>query len=219
MQLYELAGADPACRFSPYCWRIRLALAHKGLEAETLPWRFTDKVVLPDGTSIERVPVLVDNGQVVIDSFEIACHLEKTHPTSPSLFGGPVGEAHARFIVAWADCIMLPAIFPIIAWDIFAKLDDLDKAYFRQSREKRLGHTLEQAQAASQSHLPVLRAKLAPVRLALKDQEFLGGIEPSFADYAVFSGLKWASCVSDVELLTQDDPVLTWRRRVEALLF
>jgi hypothetical protein len=33
--LYDLAGADPDLRFSPYCWRTRLALAHKGLEVET----------------------------------------------------------------------------------------------------------------------------------------------------------------------------------------
>ena len=41
--MYDLAGADPALRFSPYCWRIRMALAHKGLPVETVPWRFTDK--------------------------------------------------------------------------------------------------------------------------------------------------------------------------------
>ena len=43
IQLFELGGADPARRFSPYCWRSRLALAHKGLAVETIPWRFTEK--------------------------------------------------------------------------------------------------------------------------------------------------------------------------------
>jgi hypothetical protein len=38
--LYDLAGDDPSLRFSPYCWRTRLALAHKGLQVETIPWRF-----------------------------------------------------------------------------------------------------------------------------------------------------------------------------------
>ena len=45
-QLYELCGTDPARRFSPYCWRSRMALAHKGLEAEVVPWRFTDTAAL-----------------------------------------------------------------------------------------------------------------------------------------------------------------------------
>jgi glutathione S-transferase-like protein len=37
LRLYDLAGADPNRRFSPYCWRIRLALAHKRLPVETIP--------------------------------------------------------------------------------------------------------------------------------------------------------------------------------------
>ena len=40
-QLYERVGDDPARWFSPYCWRLRMALAHKGLVAEVVPWRFT----------------------------------------------------------------------------------------------------------------------------------------------------------------------------------
>ncbi len=61
LKLYDLAGAEPDRRFSPYCWRIKMALAHKGLEFETIPWRFTDKDidVAPAGKA-GRVPVLVD---------------------------------------------------------------------------------------------------------------------------------------------------------------
>ena len=43
IKLYDLAGAETDRRFSPYCWRARMALAHKGLEVETIPWRFTEK--------------------------------------------------------------------------------------------------------------------------------------------------------------------------------
>ena len=43
IRMYDLAGADPARRFSPYCWRIRMALAHKNLSVETIPWRYCDK--------------------------------------------------------------------------------------------------------------------------------------------------------------------------------
>ena len=33
--MYDLAGAEADRRFSPFCWRTRMALAHKGLSAET----------------------------------------------------------------------------------------------------------------------------------------------------------------------------------------
>ena len=42
MKLFDLAGDELDRRFSPYCWRSKLALAHKGLTVETIPWRFTD---------------------------------------------------------------------------------------------------------------------------------------------------------------------------------
>ena len=43
LKLFELVGADAERPFSPFCWRIRMALAHKGLAAETIPWCFTEK--------------------------------------------------------------------------------------------------------------------------------------------------------------------------------
>ncbi len=67
IHLYDLAGADPTRRFSPYCWRIRLALLHKGLPFETIPWRFTDKPVIAFAGS-DKVPVLVDGDKILHDS-------------------------------------------------------------------------------------------------------------------------------------------------------
>jgi glutathione S-transferase len=81
IKMFDLAGAEPDRRFSPYCWRIKLALMHKGLEFETIPWRFTDKSVIAPYNS-ERVPVLVDNGRGVADSWTIANYLDDSNPTN-----------------------------------------------------------------------------------------------------------------------------------------
>lgn len=43
IKMYELAGATDDRCYSPYCWRIRMALAHKNVAVETIPWRFTEK--------------------------------------------------------------------------------------------------------------------------------------------------------------------------------
>src|SRR5271168_4290542 len=107
--LYELAGADPERRFSPYCWRIRFALAHKGLDVEGVPWRFTETERLAFSGQ-GKVPVIVDGETVVVDSWVIAGYLEDAYPDRPSLFGGPAGRAHARFINAWADRVLHAAI-------------------------------------------------------------------------------------------------------------
>jgi len=34
--LYDLAGAEAERRFSPFCWRTKMALAHKDLEVVTV---------------------------------------------------------------------------------------------------------------------------------------------------------------------------------------
>jgi glutathione S-transferase len=68
LQLYDLAGAAPECRFSPYCWRAKFALAHKRLPFDAIPWRFTDKHVIAFSDQ-GRVPVLVDGDRVVFDAW------------------------------------------------------------------------------------------------------------------------------------------------------
>jgi hypothetical protein len=68
--MHDLAGADPALRFSPYCWRTRMALAHKRLAVETIPWRFTDNAALAFSGQ-GRVPVIRDGDLVVSDSWAI----------------------------------------------------------------------------------------------------------------------------------------------------
>lgn len=212
--MHDLAGADPALRFSPYCWRSRMALAHKDLPLRTIPWRFTDKQALAFSGQ-DRVPVIKDGNKVVADSWAIATYLEERYDDRPSLFGCEAGHAHARFINIWADTVMLPGIARMVVRDVFDILDPKDRAYFRKSREERFGMKLEQVQADREQHLPALRGSWEPVRSVLRNQEWLGGDDgPTYADYIIFSGLQWARCVSRFELLAQDDPIAGWMERM-----
>ena len=211
--LYELAGADPARRFSPYCWRTRFALAHKGLEAEGQPWRFTEADRLAfSGQAL--VPVLVDGDTVLSDSWRIAEWLEDRHP-EPSLFRG--ARATTRFINAWADGVLHPALSRLILLDVHDCLAAKDQAYFRASREARFGQTLEAVQAGRERDVLAFRKVLQPLRITLASQPWLGGDAPAYADYIVLGSLQWARCVSAFRLLAEDDPVFAWRARGFAL--
>src|SRR5713226_7917557 len=143
IQLYDLAGAEDDRRFSPYCLRIRMALKHKGLEFETVPWRFTEKDVIAFSGSI-TVPVLVDGGRAVHDSWAIAEYLDEAYPSRPALFEGVASRALALFFNHWTVRALQPVLLRVIVLDIYARLHDKDRAYFRESREKRFGMTLEQ---------------------------------------------------------------------------
>ncbi len=211
--LYDLAGRDPARRFSPFCWRTRLALAHKGLAVETVPWRFTDRAALAFSGQ-EKVPVIRDENTIVFDSWSIACHLEEAYPDRPSLFGGAVGRAHARFVNAWADAVLVGGIARLIVRDLLDILAPEDAAYFRASREARFGATLEAVQADRDVAVTGFRQSLAPVRLVLRGQDFLGGAAPSYADHIVAGTLMWPRCASAFPLLEGSDPLLPWQERM-----
>lgn len=216
LQLYDLAGAEPDRRFSPYCWRIRMALAHKGLEVETVPRRFTDKDRLaPTGQG--RVPVLVDGDRWVWDSWTIALYLEDRYPDRPSLFGGGAGRALSRFYANWTDAVLHPALVRLVVLDILRHCHEKDREYFRTSREERFGATLEAIVAGREARLPALRDILSPLRLTVRTQPFLGGEQPLFADYTIFGAFQWARAISDFKLLAADDPVFAWRGRMLAL--
>ncbi|MFZ0777602.1 MAG: glutathione S-transferase family protein [Xanthobacteraceae bacterium] len=212
LRFYDLAGADPNRRFSPYCWRIRLALAHKKLPIETIPWRFTEKAeIAPSGS--KTVPVLVDGDRWIADSWTIANYLEDAYPDSPSLFDGAAARRLTRHYSSLADALV-STIFPFIALDILERIADKDREYFRTSREQRVGKTLEAFVANRDAGLAGFRASLAPLRTTLKTQSFFGGDEPLYADYALFGQFQWARCISPFALLEEGDPVKLWRDRL-----
>ena len=210
--LYDLAGADPDVRFSPYCWRTRFALAHKGLPVETVPWRFTDRDEIAFSGQA-KVPVIKDGGKVVSDSWAIAEYLEEQVP-APTLFGGGTGRAHALFINSWADAVLVSGIVRFIVRDLLDIIDPKDVEYFRSSREARFGCSLEAVQAGRDDRLAAFRDLLLPIRLVLRRQDWLGGAAPSYADHIIAGTLMWPRCASRFALLEDEDPVAQWQHRV-----
>ena len=213
IKLYDLAAAEDDRRFSPYCWRAKMALKHKGLEFETIPWRFTDKDVIAF-TGQGLVPVLIDGEHTVHDSWRIALYLDEAYPQRPGLFGSDEARALTEFFANWTVRSVHSALFKVIVLDIFGQIAEKDRAYFRESREKRLGMTLEQFAADPRQKLADFRGVLEPLRPLLVQQEFIAGKGPGFADYVLFGPFQWARCASATRLLEPDDPVYAWRERL-----
>lgn len=212
--LYDLAGADEACRFSPYCWRIVMALAHKELAFETVPVRFTDKPLIAFSGQ-DKVPVLRDErGRVVSDSWAIAKYLETTYPERASLFGGEQGRALTAFIRHWTERVVQTQLLPLIILDILAHLGPEDAAYFRRTREARFGRPLEEVAGGAAEKRAALKTSLSPLRATLVEQPFVAGQEPAFADYVVFGAFQWARVVCPRDVLDADDVVAAWRERM-----
>lgn len=207
--LYELAGRDADLRFSPHCWKIRYALAHKGLAADCRPWRFTDKEAIA-ASGQGSVPVLADGDRVISDSWRIAGYLEDQYQDRPTLFGDPDAKALTQFINAWVDGTVVPTLIGLILTDIYAIIADQDRDYFRETREKRFGRKLE----AVTGDLAAFRQALNPLRFIVKARPYIAGAAPAYADFAVMGLFMWARCTSPLALLETDDPVYAWRERM-----
>jgi glutathione S-transferase len=211
--LYDLV-LEGDRRPSPYCWRAKFALRHKGLTRRDEPTGFTEKEKIAFAES-QTVPVIHDGAKVVKDSWVIARHLDEAYPDNP-LFQGEVGLAYGRFVASWVDSIVQPALFPIIVSDLYDRVRPVDQPYFKESRGKRIGTTDFAAfqKTAREKGVTAFRSVLEPARRVLKEQKFLAGESPAYPDYALASAFLWARIASPLVLLEADDPVHAWRERM-----
>ncbi len=212
---YDLAGQDQR-NFSPFCWRTRMALAHKGLDYEHRGVAFT-AIKNVGGPDYRTVPIIEDDSQLVGDSNAIAEHLEAQYPDRPSLFGGAAGRGLCNFVHGWTNSVVHAGVAPLVLMDIYAHVRTEDKDYIRASREKIFGRPLEEIQAGREDRVEAFRAVLTPLRLTVRRQAFLGGGTSNYADYIVFGAFQWARTISDFRILAEDDPVFAWFLRVGEL--
>jgi glutathione S-transferase len=69
--------------FSTNVERVALALAHKGLDVESVVISYEDRSPVIEVSGQPLVPVLVDGDEVIADSVRILRHLEERHPDPP----------------------------------------------------------------------------------------------------------------------------------------
>lgn len=210
-KLYELENIE-----SPFVWRTKYALAHKGLSYETHRTAFTD---IPNvcGGRHPTVPFLVDeDGSETCDSLQIAAYLDDTYPDAPSLLGGG-GMERAQEIEKILGETGFPNFFPLYIKDIWARLPEKDAAHFRTTREERFGATLEDMSADRDARLPAARAALDPLRAELAKAPWLSGDTPGYADYIILAFFAWMKGCAGTPPLTAGDPLLDYIDRGFAL--
>ena len=88
--------------FSTNVERVALALAFKGLEAESVVISYDDRSAVQRVSGQGLVPVLVDgDGLVVADSMRIVSHLERLCPSPPLYPADPARRAELAVFVDW----------------------------------------------------------------------------------------------------------------------
>ncbi len=157
-------------RFSTNVERVALALAHKGLSAESVWIEYSDRSLVEQVSGQGLVPVIDYDGQVLAESMDIVRFLEQRHPDPPLFPRDPARTAEALIFIDWFNR----------AWkrppnDIEAELGKPEP-----DRER-----IEDLRALMRAYLDLLEEMLS-------GREYLMGNEFSAADVAAFPFLKYA---------------------------
>ncbi|KAK9708830.1 hypothetical protein K7432_009408 [Basidiobolus ranarum] len=183
--LYELvSGEDRSRYFSPNTYLTRMTLGYKGIPFEVVPLTLIEvsekipKVLksasnvlgLPSGV-VNTVPVIHDpnTDTMVQDSWRIAQYLDETYPKKPILHNQPNIQLLLHDLIR-KD--LLYVAMPLIILDAFSKFDQPSAKYFRETREKIFGKSLEEFAVkdadGQKAILSKLRQNLVPFREAIK---------------------------------------------------
>ena len=194
--------------FSTNVERVALALAHKGVEVESIWIDPADRSEVVRVSGQELVPVLVDDGRVIADSTAILEHLEERFP-EPRLYPvEPARRTELRLFVDWFNRVWKRPPNQIVAEE--------EKADPDRGRIAELEGEIAGA-------LPLFEQLLA-------GRDFLFGHELSAADVAAFPFLKYSllweegdpdrfhEILRDTQRLDGRFPRLeAWIRRIDAL--
>lgn len=209
LKLYEVAGEDVTFRPSPYCWRTRMALAHKGLEFESVPWRAVEKEVIARSGG-ETVPVLVDGEDWIRDSWDIAIYLDKAFAHLPILLSGEGNQAKARFLESWTNQVIHPIMLRAVIQEQFPLLAKIDKPYYRKRTKAKFSCTVDELGNDPEGAVAELQKILAPLQDLLGRCHYFGGSGPDYGDYIVFGTFQWARVASSRLIIPTDTPLAHW---------
>ncbi len=156
--------------FSTNVERVALALAYKGLTAESVWIEYSDRSVVEQVSGQGLVPVIDYDGEVVADSMEIVRFLEARHPQPPLFPSDPARRAEMLVFADW-----------------------FNRVWKRPPNEIEAELTKPQPDRAKVDEMAALmRAYLDLFEDMLAGREYLLGSDFTAADVAAFPFLKYA---------------------------
>src|SRR4051794_22412026 len=88
---------------SPFCLKIRAVLEFKGITYERVPVLGSALFELFKRSPVKKVPALEVDGQIIVDSTNIAYEIERLFPEPAILPADPVKRSMCHALEDWSD--------------------------------------------------------------------------------------------------------------------
>ena len=208
IKLYELAASDGLI-FSPPCWRTRLSLEWRGLDFESIPTSYVEIKEVDQG-QFSTVPIFANEAITMSDSWEINQYLDTTYAARGKMIRSPAEEGQALLV---QQLMLVPELLRVALLDLFARLADNDKEYFRRSREERFNMSLEEAVLPQEEAMEKIVDRFQAFENYLGQRDYLGGDNPNYADITFLSHLQLPIQISHLPLLKKMPATQEWVQR------
>jgi glutathione S-transferase len=80
-------------------------------------------------------------------------------------------------------------MFRSCVFELFESVRSSEKAYFRSTRERLFGQSLEAVAAGAERNIAEMREARVPMRIAPSRMPYLGGETPNYADHIAWAAL------------------------------
>jgi glutathione S-transferase len=216
---------------SPFCLKARICLQLKSVPFRRVTVTVARRKELQRLNPLGKVPVLVDGGEVIIDSSAIARHLETRHPEPPLLPADPAARAFCALVEDWADeaLYFLVCAFKWLnpenrAAALENTLAEIDAGMLRPLVARQLVRKVTRRYRAwgyGPEHLAEfverMRDALGVIGALLDGKAYFLGRTPSLADVAVFVQVKWMQRYVEGRLVDEVPGLRAWLARLEEL--
>lgn len=166
---------------SPFVRKVLACMELKGLAYEIDPIvPFTGNDAFERLSPLRRIPLLIQDGRVFLDSSVICQYLEDIHPSPPLYPADPADRARARWLEEYADTALADALI----WRLFYQKAIRPYVFGEERDEKVIGEALEH-------HIP---RSLDYLETQLPAEGYLFGAL-SIADVAIASMFRTAGFV------------------------
>ncbi len=216
---------------SPYCKKVRAILQYKGLPFEERWVHPLKRRALRKLSGQEGVPVLDDDGHVIVDSTAIAQHLDARHPERPVVPREPGPRGRALLAEDWADEALARAVQPV-RWVLPAnakrtiaefrtsmppgRADDLAFAAVARvvALDERRKYGTRTGSLPPSEILRRLAQAMDVLDAALAETGYIAGAGPTVGDFAAWGFVSLLDGLDGWEIVKARKHVLAWHKQM-----